>query len=89
MLSKQAAQLSARGVGFDSPSFNAIQRDTFNTGAKKSANLKTEEKLTEQALNIERKNVKTTLHAQLFGDAATFAFNAATFSSKLPMAEEL
>lgn len=89
MLSKQAAQLSTHGVAFDSPSFNAIQRDTINTAGKKQSNLDTEKSLAEQSLAIERRNVKNTLHAQLFGDVSNFAFNAATFASKLPQAEDI
>ena len=84
LLSKQAAQLSTRGVAFDSPSFNAIQRETINAGGKKSSNLQTEESLTNQAYNIEKKNVRSSLHAQLFGDAANFAFAAAQYSNKVP-----
>lgn len=86
MLSKQAAQLSTRGVAFDSPSFNAIQRETVNIGARKEANLASEQSLTEQSLAIERKNVKTTLHTQLFGDAAALGFGALDLSSKWPTA---
>ena len=84
MLSRQAAQLSTRGVAFNSPSFNAIQRETINIGAKKASNLQTEEALTQQALTIERKNVKNTLHAQLFGDMATFALSALSVADKWP-----
>lgn len=84
MLSRQAAQLSTRGVAFDSPSFNAIQRDTINTGARNARNLSTEQSLTEQGLAIERKNVKNTLHAQLFGDAATLGFGALDLADKWP-----
>lgn len=84
MLSKQAAQLSTRGVAFDSPSFNAIQRETINIGARKGANLEAEESLGQQSLNIERQNVKSTLHAQLFGDAANLAFGALDFYEKMP-----
>lgn len=84
MLSHQAAQLSTRGVAFASPSFNAIQRETVNIGSKKASNLAAEESLSQQALAIERHNVKSTLHAQLFGDAATFAFSAAGLADKFP-----
>lgn len=84
MLSRQAAQLSTRGVAFASPSFNAIQRETLNVGSRKEGNLKTEESFGQQALDIERHNVKSTLHAQLFGDAANFAFNAIGLADKFP-----
>lgn len=98
LLSKQAAQMAARGVAFDSPSFNAIQRESLNIGSRKEGNLKAEESLGQQALAIERKNVKATLHAQLFGDAANIAFSAldvagkwpkSASSSKLPQVEDL
>jgi len=95
MLSKQAAQLSTRGVSFDSPSFNAIQRETFNIAGKKQSNQNTEQSIAEQSLNIERQNVKSTLHAQLFGDAANLAFtalqlgNAMPTKGKLPQVEDI
>ena len=89
ILSRQAAQLSTRGVSFSSPSFNAIERETLNIGSKKEANLKTEESLVQQGFDIERKNVRTTLHAQLFGDAASFAFGAAGLAEKWPTAGKL
>jgi hypothetical protein len=84
ILQRQQAQLSTRGVSFASPSFNAIQRETLNIGSRKEGNLKAEEALGQESLNIERKNVKTNLHAQLFGDAATFAFQAAGVAEKWP-----
>ena len=84
LLSKQAAQMAARGVAFDSPSFNAIPRESLNVGSRKEANLKAEESLGQQSLDIERKNVKATLHAQLFGDAASLAFNAVDLWTKFP-----
>ena len=84
MLSRQAAQMATRGVAFDSPSFNAIQRETINIGGRKAANQATEESLNQQGINIERKNVKNTLHAQLFGDVSNIALNLAGFAEKVP-----
>jgi len=84
MLSRQAAQMAVRGVAFDSPSFNAIQRETVNIGGRKASNLETEESLSQQGINIEKKNVKNTLHAQLFGDVSNLALNLAGFGTKLP-----
>ena len=98
ILSRQAAQMSTRGVSFDSPSFNAIQRDTINSGAKQSRNDRLAESIGEDAFETEKKNVKRNLHAQLFGDVAEFSFNTATMvnnlpkspkGSKLPRAEDL
>ena len=84
MLSKQAAQLSTRGVAFSSPSFNAIQRETLNVGSRTQKNLSTEQSIAQESFKIEKQNVKNTLHAQLFGDTANFAFGAADFANKLP-----
>lgn len=93
ILERQAAQLSTRGVAFDSPSFNAIQRETLNIGARNASKLQTEESLYKTGLDIERKNVRQTLHSQLFGDTASFAFNSIDlyekYPKKLPQAEEL
>lgn len=89
MLSKQAAQLSTRGVAFSSPSFNAIERETVNVSGRKQSNLNTELTLGEQGLEIEKSNVRRTLHAQLFGDVANFAFNALSFTGKLPRSEDI
>ncbi len=85
MLSRQAAQLSTRGVAFSSPSFNAIQRETLNIGGRKQANTDIEQSLSQQAFEIEKQNVKKSLHASLFGDAANFAFNAIGLAEKVPM----
>jgi len=84
VLDAQSAALTTRGVAFSSPSFNAIQRGTFNIGAKRQQNLDTEQSLTEANSDIEKENVKTTLYAQLFGDTAQLAMNSASLSSKLP-----
>jgi hypothetical protein len=84
MLSRQAAQLATRGVAFDSPSFNAIQRETINAGVRKESVLNTEQSLAEQNIAIERKNVKDTLHARLFGDTASLSFGLADFYDKIP-----
>ncbi|HWI50088.1 MAG TPA: hypothetical protein VNU45_17905 [Rummeliibacillus sp.] len=89
MLSRQAAQMSTRGVAFDSPSYNAIQRETINIGSRKEANAQTEYTLGQQGLEIEKKNVKNTLHAQLFGDTANLAFQAAGLADKWPTSGKL
>jgi len=89
MISKQTAQMTTRGVAFDSPSFNAVQRDTINTGSKQARNDKLTDSIAQDALNDERRNVKRTLHAKLFGEVAEFSFNAANLVSKLPKAEDL
>lgn len=84
ILERQAAQLSTRGVSFASPSFNAIQRETINIGSRKERNLKAEEAIGHEGLEIEKRNVKNTLHAQLFGDAASLVFNTIGVAEKFP-----
>jgi hypothetical protein len=76
-ISTQIAQASAKGVALDSLSFEAIQRDTVNKAAKEEKNLEIEESLFQKGINIEKKNVKRTLHASLFGDIAGSAFEFA------------
>ncbi len=87
VLQRQAVQLSTRGVAFDSGSYNAIQRETINVGAKNESKINTEESLAKQGFEIERRNVKANLHAQLFGDAASLAFGGLDFLEKLPKKE--
>jgi hypothetical protein len=41
-LNRQVAQATVRGVALDSPSFNAIQRATYNLGSEQLANINTE-----------------------------------------------
>lgn len=86
ILQRQAAQLSTRGVSFASPSFDAIQRETIHLAGRKATNLQVEEDLAKAGLQIEKANVKNTLHAQLFGEATNFTFNAVNAYEKLPKA---
>lgn len=73
-IATQVAQASSKGVGLGSLSFEAIQRDTVNKAAKEEKNLEIEESLFQQGIKNEKKNVKKTLHASLFGDIASSAF---------------
>lgn len=83
-IATQEAAMTTRGVAFNSPSFNALQRETLNIGAKKQRNLDIEDSLTQANIDIEKSNVKNTLFAQLFGDVSDVAFQAASFESKRP-----
>lgn len=83
-LDAQEAQMTTRGVAFSSPSFNAIQRETVNIGSKKQANLNIEDDIAQQNLENEKKNVRTTLFAQLFGDVASTSLAATNIAEKLP-----
>lgn len=100
VLARQTAQMSTRGVTFDSPSFNAIQRETLNIGSRKESNLKAENQLAKEGLALEAQNVKLSLHASLFGDAANLGLGmldlweryprmASNTPSKLPQIEDL
>jgi hypothetical protein len=85
VLDRQEAQSTVRGIDASmSPSFNAIERDTLNIGAKEGRNLNTESTLMERNVDIEKENVKNTLYGQLFGDAASFATSFAGLQGKVP-----
>lgn len=84
ILDSQLAQGSAKGIGLGSSSFEAIQRETTNVSAKKQKNLNLEEDIFERNAKIEKQNVQDTLAAQLFGDTASFAEEAAGAYTKMP-----
>lgn len=84
VIDAQAAQMTIRGTSFSSPSFNAIQRDTLNVGAKQQRNLDTEEDLIQSNIDTEKDNVRNKLYASLFGDVASFAMSAANVSGNMP-----
>lgn len=84
---QQIAQATVRGYTLDSPSFNAIQRDTFNVAARRSRNLDVEESILDRNNAIERANVKRTLYAQLFGDVMEVGKMAASVYGKMPTLE--
>ena len=73
VLDRQIAQATVRGVAMDSPSFNAIQRETLNIGSKNLQNIETEEEFNEYNIKAEKENVRDTLHARLFGEVAQTA----------------
>lgn len=85
VLDRQEAQATVRGINTGmSPSFNAIERDTLNIGAKEGRNLNTESTLMERNVDIEKQNVKNTLYGQLFGDVASAATSFASLEGKMP-----
>lgn len=84
VLQAQEAQMTVRGTAFSSPSFNAIQRDTENTGARNQRNLDTEESIAQMNIQIEKQNVNDTLWAQLFGDAGNMSKSGMSAASKMP-----
>lgn len=81
VLNRQIAQATTRGIGMNSPSFNAIQRNTLNMSSKQFDNLNTELELTEYSAAAEKENARNTAHAQLFGQTASMAMSFATLGS--------
>lgn len=81
VLARQQAQATVRGIGSDSPSLNAIQRDTLNISSKALQNLKTEEEMSKYSSDVEGENVRLTTHAQLFGETASIGQSFALLSS--------
>lgn len=84
VLDAQVAHMTTTGAAFSSPSFNAIQRATLNIGSKKQKNIDIEGDLTQENIEIEKRNVRNTLFAQLFGDTANIAMSAASVAAKMP-----
>ncbi len=77
VLDAQIAHMTTTGTAFSSPSFNAIQRATLNIGHFY-------DKATGERIEIEKRNVRNTLFAQLFGDTANIAMSAASVAAKMP-----
>jgi hypothetical protein len=77
VLSRQIAQATVRGVGLDSPSLNAIQRETFNISSKGFQNIETTSELMDFSTEQEKENVRMTTHAKLFGEAANLGTSLA------------
>lgn len=72
----QTANAGALGYMSNSQSFNAIQLDTLRTGARAQENIITEGNIAQLSIENEKRSVKNTLFAQLFGDAVDLAAGA-------------
>lgn len=77
ILSSQLVNESASGLSLSSPSFNAIERNTANVGARNQRNINIEKSLTEEGYDFERNQVKQKLQASYFGDITDAAKNIA------------
>ena len=84
VIDAQNAHMTTTGTSFSSPSFNAIQRETLNIGAKRQKNIDIEYELGEENIKIEKENVRNTLFAQMFGAASDIAFKGFEFDAKRP-----
>lgn len=83
-LDAQAAHMTTTGLAFSSPSYNAIERNTINIGAKRQKNIDIEGEVSQQNIKTEKENVNNTLYAELFGDVAQVAGSAFSVASKMP-----
>lgn len=84
MFDAQVAWQSVSGSAMSSPTFNAIQRNTANMGARKQRNLDIEESIIQSNIKAEKSNVRNTLYSQLFGDTLNLASMGAGVMSKMP-----
>lgn len=84
VLDAQIAHMTITGTSFSSPSFNAIQRETLNIGSKRQRNIDIEGDLAQENIEIEKENVKQSLYAQLFGNAAETTMSVANVYNKSP-----
>lgn len=83
-LESQIAHQTVSGTALSSPSFNAIERNTLNIGARAGKNIETEGDIAQSNIESEKANVRDTLFAQLFGNVANTAFSAAAIKKSTP-----
>jgi len=81
VLATQTAQATVRGVSLGSPSFNAIQRHTYDLGAKELQNQETELSFVQRNAQIEKSAARSSLYASLFGDVAEIGLKAAELTA--------
>lgn len=81
VIQQQTAKMTTRGVAFSSPSFNAVQRNTENIAARQQKNLDIEKSLSDNLVDIEKRNVRNSLYSQLFGDVASLGLSFAKFNN--------
>lgn len=78
----QTATATALGYSGASASLQAIQMDTFRTGAQEQENLNIENRIGQLSIENEKKSVRNTLHAQLFGNLFSGASEIAGLDAK-------
>jgi hypothetical protein len=84
LLASQEAAASVRGIGMDSPSLNAIQRNTYNTASKQQRNLDTEEEIDRINTKYEKEVVKDKFIASIFSTVGSAATSAYAYSQAQP-----
>ena len=80
-LNRQTAQATVRGVSMDSPSFNAIQRATYNLGSEELTNINTEMDFVKYNEKASKENAKNQMYAQIFGGLGQTAMSFAAFKN--------
>lgn len=85
VLQRQTAQATTRGIGMDSPSFNAIQRQTLNLSSENLQNVNTQQELLDYSAKAERESARNTMYAKLFGQAGSMAMSFGALRAGQPM----
>lgn len=85
VIAAQMAHQSVTGTTFGSPSFEAIQRETYNIAGRNDENIDLESEIGQNNIKLEKDNVKTTLYAQLFGNVSDLAMGGFNAFNKAPM----
>lgn len=85
ILATQTAQATVRGITLNSPSFNAIQRNTYNTFAKTQRNDDTYENISQLNDKIEKQQALDAFHSQIFGDIIDTGKQAASIIAAAPV----
>lgn len=80
-LATQTAEATTRGVSLGSASLGAIQQETWNIGGRQLGNIEAEKDIMGRNINVEKSNVRKTLYASLFGDAADLAMSGAKLAA--------
>lgn len=88
-LNRQVAQATVRGVALDSPSFNAIQRATYNLGSEQLANINTEMDFVDYNEKASKANAKNAMYANIFGGVGQSAMSFAMLKSSMPTTPEV
>ena len=84
VLDAQKASAGAKGFALTSPSFNAIQRETYNAGTREQKNIEIEKNLMQANIAVEKENVKKSLFSSLFGDVLGLASIGSSLFKSVP-----
>jgi hypothetical protein len=88
VLDAQKASAGVKGFALSSPSFNAIQRETYNVGTREQKNIEIEKNLAQANIAVEKENVKKSLFSSLFGDVLGLASIGQSLFKSIPTKTE-